>query len=71
MLTPIRACDAQLGQGLPQLDGSPHRSQRVVLVHERNAEDSHDGVADELLHRAAVMLDDRLHALEVAREQRA
>jgi hypothetical protein len=38
-----------------------------VLVHGRHAEDGHDRVADELLHRAAVALDDRLRGLEVAR----
>jgi hypothetical protein len=36
-------------------------------VHGRHAEDGHDRVADELLHRAAVALDDRLRRLEVAR----
>jgi hypothetical protein len=35
------------------------------------AEDRHHGVADELLHRATVDLDDCLHPLEVASEQRA
>jgi hypothetical protein len=38
-------------------------------VHNRDAEDSHHGIADELLHRPAMALDDRLHALEVPREQ--
>ena len=37
----------------------------------REPEDRHHRVADELLDDAAVALDDRLHALEVAREQRA
>ena len=56
---------------VPHLDRCPHRPQRIVLVHDRHTEDGHHGVADELLDRAAVMLDDRLHPLEVAREQRA
>ena len=43
-----------------------HGPQRVVLVHDRDAEDGHHGVADELLDAAAVALDDRLHPLEVA-----
>src|SRR6266566_2050378 len=39
-------------------------------MHDRDAEDGHHGVADELLHGAAVPLDDRLHALEATGEQR-
>ena len=35
----------------------------------RNPEHRHHGVADELLHRAAVRIDDRLHPLEVAGKQ--
>src|SRR6266566_3705690 len=38
-------------------------------MHDRDAEDGHDGVADELLHGAAVPLHDFLHALEVTGEQ--
>ncbi len=37
----------------------------------RQPEDRHRGVADELLDDAAMALDDRLHALELAREQGA
>ena len=62
--------DPELGQRVPHLDGGPQRPQRVVLVHDRHAEDGHHRVADELLDRAAVALDDRLHPVEVAREQR-
>ena len=40
-------------------DGGPNRAQRVVLVGRRNPEHGHDRVADELLHGAAVPLDDR------------
>jgi hypothetical protein len=43
-----------------------HRAHGVVLVHRRNPEDSHDGVADELLHRAAVPFEHGLGRLEVA-----
>ena len=64
------ALDPELGEGLAHLDRGAQRAQRVVLVQHRDAEDGHDCVADELLDRAAVALDDRLHALEVAREQR-
>ena len=63
--------DAELGQGVAHLDRGSAGPQRVVLVHLRNPEDGHDRVADELLHRAAVRLDDRLHPLEVAGEERA
>ena len=70
VLTPIRPVDAELGQRVAHLDRRAARPQRVVLVHDRNAEDRHHRVADELLHRAAVRLDDPLHPLEVARQQR-
>ena len=71
VLTPIRASQPELGQRVAHLGRRPHGAQRVVLVHDRHAEHGHHRVADELLHRAAVPLDDRLHPLEVAREQRA
>ena len=60
---------AQLGERRPHLDRRPAGAQRVVLVHLRHPEDRHHRVTDELLHRAAVRLDDRLHPLEVAGEQ--
>ena len=41
-------------------------TQRIVLVHDRYAEDRHHGVADELLHDAAVTLDHRAHRVEIA-----
>ena len=50
---------------IPHLRRRPQRAQGVVLVRDRDAEDRHDGVADELLDCAAVPLDDRLHPLEV------
>ena len=50
---------------IPHLRRRPQRPQGVVLVRDRDAEDRHDGVADELLDGAAVPLDDRLHPLEV------
>ena len=61
--------DAELGECRAHLDRGPAGAQRVVLVHRRDAEDGHHRVADELLHRAAVRLDDLLHPLEVAGEQ--
>jgi len=36
----------------------------------RNTENGHDRIADELLHRPAVRLDDPLHPLEVPGQQR-
>ena len=41
-------------------------AERVVLVDAWDAEDGHDGVADELLDRAVVTLDDGAHLVEVA-----
>ena len=46
--------------GRPQLDRGANSPERVVLVRLRDAEDRHHGVADELLDRAAVALEDRL-----------
>ena len=63
--------DAELGQGQLHLRRRLQRAHGIVLVHGRQPEDRHHGVADELLDDAAVALDDRLHPLEVAREQRA
>ncbi len=40
-------------------------------MHQGQAKDGHDGVADELLDRPAVVLDDPPHALEVAGQQGA
>ena len=59
----------ELRQRVPHLDCRTQRAERVVLVHDRNAEHGHHCVADELLHAAAVPLGDPLHPLEVAREQ--
>ena len=56
----------QLAEGAAQLVGGPDCPERVVLVHDRDAEDGHDCVADELLHGPAVALDDHLRRLEVA-----
>jgi hypothetical protein len=44
---------------LADLIRGPHSAERVVLVHQGNAEDGHGGIADELLDRAAVALEDR------------
>ena len=55
---------------LPHLPRRAHRAQRVVLVRNGNAEDSHHRVADELLDRAAVPLEDRAEVREVAAHAR-
>ena len=49
------------------LVGGAHGAQRVVLVHLGRSERGDDGVADELLHRAAVAFDGVAHRLVVAR----
>ena len=67
----MRAWTPELGQGVAHLDCGSAGAQGVVLVHLRDAEDGHDRVADELLHRSPVRLEDSLHALEVAGEQGA
>jgi hypothetical protein len=65
------ALDAQLRERVAHLHRRPRGPQSVVLVHDRHAEDGHDRVADELLHRPSVPLQNDLHAPEVAGEQRA
>ena len=45
--------------------GGAHGAERVVLVDLRHAEHGHDGVADELLDGAPVVLDRRPHRVEV------
>ena len=59
--SPFRRC-----QLLLQLERGPHRAPGVVLEGRRDPEDRHHGVADELLDRAPVALDDRRGGLEVA-----
>jgi hypothetical protein len=61
----------QLRDGLANPGRCAHGAQGVVLVHDGHAEDGEDGVADELLDRAAVPLDHGLRRLEVAGERRA
>jgi hypothetical protein len=49
-----------------EVDCRPNGPQGVVLVQLRNAEDGHDGVADELLDRSAVALERPSRRIEVA-----
>jgi hypothetical protein len=62
--------DAELRKRLAHLRSRSHGAKRVVLVGNRYAEDGHHGVPDELLNRSPVPLDDCLHAIEVAAENR-
>ncbi len=64
------AADAERRKRVAHLRCRADSPQRVVLMHRRHPEDGHHRVADELFHRAAVRLDDRLHPLEVPGEQR-
>ena len=59
---------AQGGDGCAGVGGGADGAQGVVLVRHRYAEDGHDGVADELLDRAAVALDRPPCGREVAVE---
>ena len=60
---------AQSAHAADDLQGGPHGALGVVLVAGRGAPDCHHGVADELLDRAAVALDDPAGQVEVARQQ--
>ena len=56
---------AQADERLAQPERAAHRALRVVLVLRRHAEDRDHRVAGELLDRAAELLDDRAHPIEV------
>ncbi len=51
-------------------DRSPERAILVVLLRDRQAEDRHDRVADELVEQPALLRDAVDHAREVVVEQR-
>ena len=68
VLTPILALRPNSGRALRISTAARQARQRVVLMKLRDTEDGHDCITDELLDRAAVMLDYRFHPLEVARE---
>ena len=59
---------AESRKSIPQLQGGPRGAQGIVLVRARDPEDRHDGIADELLDRAAVALEDRARQGVVAAE---
>jgi hypothetical protein len=58
----------ELGQPFAHLGGRPDGAQRIVLVRQRDAEDRHHRVPDELRDRPFVALHDELHLGEVARQ---
>ena len=62
-----RACKAsiQAGKGSLHLKGRAGGPKRVVLVKDRQPEDRHHRVADELLDGGAVLLQDPPHEVEV------
>ena len=55
---------------LPQLRRRPCRAQRIVLARHRDPEHGHHGIADELLHRSAVPLEDDPSGVVVPVHQR-
>ena len=57
MCTAIRTSTSRLGERVADRERRAHRPLGIVLVRDRRAEDGHDGVADELLDRAAVPLE--------------
>ena len=59
------------GHGRDELECGAHRALGVVLVRDRRAPDGHHRVADELLERAAVALDDLTSDVEVAGQELA
>ena len=61
----------QLLDGFARGERRTHGALGIVLVRNGSAEDGHDGVADELLHRAAEALDLRADARVIRREHRA
>ena len=61
-----RRLQAELRDRALHLLRGPDGPQGVVLVHDGDAEHGHHLVADELLDRAAVTLDDRAHLFEEA-----
>ena len=68
---PDSPLEPECGKGLAHLRSRSQGSQGVVFVRRRNSEDRHHCVSDELLYRGPVALEDLLHPLEIAREERA
>ena len=68
--TPMRPSTASSGKASRISTAARQARRASSSCADRDPEHSHHRVADELLHRAAVALDDRLHPLEVAGKQR-
>ena len=51
-----------------EVERRAHRTLGIVLLRDRGAPDRHDGIADELLDRAAIALDDLPRAVEISSE---
>ena len=63
--------ETMLGDRVAHLGGGPNCAKRVVLVRDGDPEHGHDRVADELLDRPSVPLEDRAQILEVPPHARA
>ena len=63
--------EPELAQSALELVGCPDGPERVVLVEGGQAEHRHHGIPDELLHDAAVTLDDGAREVEVFAHQRS
>ena len=61
----------EMADGVDEVEGRADRPLGVVLLCDRRAPDGHHGVADELLDRAPVALDDLPAQIEVARQELA
>ncbi len=61
----------EMGQLIAQLDRGAHGPERIVLVHDRDPERGHNGIADELLDRAAVPFEHLARGLVIARPHAA
>ena len=61
----------EVGERVSCRQRAPHGALGVVLVRQRRAEERHDGVADELLDRAAEPLQLGLHPAVIGREHAA
>ena len=71
LLTPIRACNPSSGTARLISLRRAQRAQRIVLMHNRNPEDRHHRITDELVDDAAVRLHDRFIRSKKQRQQRA
>ena len=64
-----RELPVEIGERVTHRERRANRPLRVVVVRQRDPEDHHDGVADELLDGPPVGLGDALHSREVTRHR--